>query len=151
MRRWSRWVHDDSGSALLEFLVLGTSLLVPLVYLILTLGAVQEQTLGAEAAARHTARAVGLAEDRAQADAAGAAVLREIVDQYGMDPDAVHVSLSCAPADAPCPSAGATVTVEVRTRVSLPFVPPVLGLAAATSIPVEASAVQRLSRTWSAH
>ena len=46
---------DDDGSAALEFIAVGVILLVPLVYLIIALGAVQEQTLGVEAAARHTA------------------------------------------------------------------------------------------------
>ena len=42
----------ERGSAALEFIVVGLVLLVPVVYLIVTLGLVQGQSLGAEAAAR---------------------------------------------------------------------------------------------------
>ena len=40
MRRRSRSMTDDDGSAALEFIAVGVILLVPLVYLIIALGAV---------------------------------------------------------------------------------------------------------------
>ncbi|WP_406245784.1 TadE family protein [Microbacterium sp. M] len=148
MHRWNRWARNDDGSAALEFIVVGVILLVPLVYLVLTLGAVQEQTLGAEAAARHTARAMGQASDADAAATRGDAILADVIDEYGMDPAAVQVSVVCTPASASCPAPGATVVVTVSTRVSLPFVPPVLGLDTVASIPVEAAAAQKISRVW---
>lgn len=148
MRRWSRWVRDDDGSAALEFITVGVILLVPLVYLVITLGTMQEHLLGVEAAARHTARVIGQAPDAAAAAARGDAVLANVVEEYGMDADRVQVSLSCTPAGAACPSSGATVIVTVSTRVSLPFVPPVFGLEQAASIPLEAAAAQKVSRLW---
>ncbi|WP_243232590.1 TadE family protein [Microbacterium sp. CIAB417] len=148
MRRWNRWARDDEGSAALEFIVVGVILLVPLVYLVLTLGAVQEQTLGVEAAARHSARAMGQAPDAGTAAARSEAILTSVVEEYGMDPASVQVSISCRPASAECPAPGATVIVTVATRVSLPFVPPVLGLDTIASIPVEAQAAQKMSRLW---
>lgn len=148
MLRWSRWARNEDGSAALEFIVVGVILLVPLVYLVLTLGAVQEQTLGAEAAARHTARAMGQAQDADAATARGDAILASVVDEYGMDPAAVQVSITCTPASASCPAPGATVVVTVSTRVSLPFVPPILGLDTVAAVPVEAAAAQKISRVW---
>ncbi|WP_460797646.1 TadE family protein [Microbacterium sp. GXF0217] len=148
MRRSSRWAGDEDGSAALEFIVVGVILLVPLVYLVLALGTVQEQTLGAEAAARHTARAMGQGPDAPSAAARGDAIVAEVVEEYGMDPAAVQVVVACTPASAVCPAPGATVIVTVTTRVSLPFVPPVLGLDQATAIPVEAAAAQKISRVW---
>ncbi|MFP1603415.1 TadE family protein [Microbacterium sp. 2216-1] len=139
---------DDAGSAALEFIVAGVLLLVPLVYLVLTLGAVQEQTLGAEAAARHTARVIGQAPDAESAAASGDAVLAGVIREYGMDPDTVEVGLTCRPAGAQCPAAGATVIVTVRTQVSLPFMPPLFGLDQITAIPVEAQSAQKISRLW---
>lgn len=56
-------LHDDAGSAALEFITIGVILLVPLVYLVVALGAIQEQTLGVEAAARHIARTIAQAPD----------------------------------------------------------------------------------------
>ncbi|MDQ0648924.1 Flp pilus assembly protein TadG [Microbacterium natoriense] len=148
MRRWNRWVTDDEGSAALEFITVGLILLVPLVYLIAALGVIQEQTLGVEAAARHTARVISLAPDADAAVARSEQVLAGIVEEYGLDADAVDVSLSCVPAASGCPTAGATVTVTVLTRVSLPLMPSLFGLDRSTAIPVEASAVQKISRLW---
>ena len=148
MRRWNRWVTDDEGSAALEFITVGLILLVPLVYLIAALGVIQEQTLGVEAAARHTARVISLAPDADAAVARSEQVLAGIVEEYGLDADAVDVSLSCVPAASECPTAGATVTVTVLTCVSLPLMPSLFGLDRSTAIPVEASAVQKISRLW---
>jgi Flp pilus assembly protein TadG len=150
MHRSRAWGTNDDGSAALEFITVGVILLVPLVYLVIALGAIQEQTLGAEAAARHTARAIALAPDSAAASAHGEAVLAGIIDEYGLDPAEVDVSLACSPAGVACPSAGATLTVSVSARVRLPLVPPVFGLDRAASVHVQAQAAQKVSRLWGA-
>lgn len=147
MRRWRAWVTDDRGSAALEFITVGVILLVPLVYLVIVLGAIQQQTLGVEAAARHTARAISQAPDAETAVDRSDAVLTSIVEQYDIDYEAISLGLRCTtPGD--CPSAGATIVVTVTTRVSLPFVPPVFGLDRAVAIPVQAEALQKMSREW---
>ncbi|GAB2852921.1 hypothetical protein GCM10027024_30930 [Microbacterium insulae] len=138
----------DQGSAALEFILVGLLLLVPLVYLVLALGSIQGQSLGAEAGARHAARAIATAADARDASERTDRVIGSVIDEYGLDPDAVEVSLECRPAAAGCPAAGATVVVTVRTTVTLPFVPSVLGLDRIASIPVEATAVQKVSRVW---
>ncbi|CAN7405500.1 TadE family protein [Microbacterium foliorum] len=139
---------DDDGSAALEFIAVGVILLVPLVYLIIALGAVQEQTLGVEAAARHTARAIALAPDAGTAAMRSEQVIASISDQYGLDAESIEVSVTCAPLEVACPSAGATVTVTVVTSVSLPLVPTIFGVDEAASIDVEGAAVQKMSRLW---
>ena len=141
-------LDDESGSAALEFIVAGVLLLVPLVYLVLVLGAVQEQTLGAEAAARHTARVIGQAPDARTAAERGDAVLAGVIREYGMDEGAVEVGITCRPASAECPSAGATVIVTVRAEVTLPLMPPLFGLDQLAAIPIEAQAAQKVSRLW---
>ena len=148
MTEQPRLIEDDAGNAALEFIVVGILLLVPLVYLVLTLGAVQEQTLGAEAAARHTARVIGQAPDADTAAARGEAVLASVISEYNMDAQAVDVALSCRPTGAACPSSGATVIVTVYTEVSLPFMPSILGLDRMTAIPIEAQSAQKMSRLW---
>ena len=79
MLRWSRSIADrlrsllarilreDGGSASLEFLTVGLLMLVPLIYVVVALGQIQHQALGAEAAARHVARAISLSSDAASA------------------------------------------------------------------------------------
>jgi Flp pilus assembly protein TadG len=140
----------ERGSAALEFILVGTLLLVPLVYLIVSLGLLQGQSLGAEAGARHIARALSTAEDADAARESADRILQSIVDEYALDPASVAVSLDCRPAGAGCPEAGATVLVTLRTRVALPLVPPVLGLERLAAIPIEASAAQKVSRFWEA-
>lgn len=141
-------LDDETGSAALEFIVAGVLLLVPLVYLVLLLGAVQEQTLGAEAAARHTARVIGQAPDARTAAERGDAVLAGVIREYDMDADAVDVAITCRPRADECPTAGATVIVTVRTEVALPLIPPIFGLDELAAIPVEAQAAQKISRLW---
>ena len=143
---------DDSqrGSAAVEFILMGLLMLVPLVYLIVSLGVIQSQSLGAEAGARHLARAAATAGDRDDAAERTRLILAAVADEYGLDEDAVSVSLSCRPSSASCPAAGATLTVTVRTRAALPLVPPVLGLDRMASIPIEASATHKVSRFWGA-
>jgi len=148
MLRWRAWARDETGSAALEFVTVGVILLVPLVYLVIVLGSIQEQSLGAEAAARHMARAIALAPDAETAEMRSDEVLRGVVEEYGIESDSVEVSLTCAPASAECPAAGATIVVTVEVTVHLPFVPSVLGIDRALAIPLEASAMQKISRQW---
>jgi Flp pilus assembly protein TadG len=138
----------ERGSAALEFILVGVVLLVPLLYLIVTMGLIQGQSLGAEAGARHIARAVSLASGSDTAQEAADRISRAVVDEYGLDPTVVRVSMECRPAGLSCPQAGATVVVTMRTTVVLPLIPPVLGLDQLARIPLEASAVQKVSRFW---
>ena len=153
MPRSSRWIElrDDDperGSAALEFILVGLLLLVPVIYLTVALGLIQGQSMGAEAAARHVARAVAQSAGSDDARASADRVLRSVVDEYDLDPAAVDLALSCRPQSTACPQSGATLIVTVRARVALPLVPPVLGLDRIASIPVEASAAQKVSRFW---
>lgn len=141
-------LRDDAGSAALEFITVGVILLVPLVYLVVALGAIQEQALGAEAAARHIARTIARAPDAETAAAGSDAVLAGIIDEYGLDEGAVRVSIACTNPAVACPSPGATLVVTVAIRTRLPLVPDLLGLDRSTAVPVQAEAVQKISRMW---
>lgn len=138
----------DEGSAALEFIGLGVVLLVPLVYLVLALGAIQGQLLGVESAARHAARTMSSASDERDAAARADATVGSAIEEYGMDPGSVQVTIRCAPEGAGCPSAGATVVVTVTTKVALPLVPSVFGLDRIGTVPVQASSAYKVSRTW---
>lgn len=147
MRRQNPWTDED-GSAALEFVALGTLLLVPLVYLVIALATIQSQTLGAESAARHLARTIASAEDSAGIDGRTAAILDASLSEYGIDPESFAVEVRCSPSLSPCPAAGATVIVTVRVAVALPLAPSIPGLEGLARVPVEASAVQKMSRFW---
>ncbi len=139
---------DDEGSASLEFIVVGVILLVPIAYLIIALASIQSAALGVDSAARLMARSVSLSSSQGDAEDAAARVLTAVAAEYDLDPSAVETSLHCAGGGAVCPAAGATVIVTVRTSVPLPLVPDVLGWSQAASVPVESTAVQKMSRLW---
>ncbi|WP_221585207.1 TadE family protein [Microbacterium sp. G2-8] len=140
-RPWTDLLRDERGSASLEFLTAGLLLLVPLVYLVVALGAVQSAALGTEATARFVARTV------ASGAHASPELVRDIVaESYGLDGAALDVTIACVPAVAACPAAGTTVVVTVADAVTLPLVPAVLGLGDALSIPVDATATYRVER-----
>lgn len=131
----------DRGSASLEFLAAGLILLVPLVYLILALGAVQNAALGTEATARFVARTLASGAE------VGPDLVRDsVAAAYGLDPDALDVRISCIPATDDCPAAGTTVVVTVSDAVALPLVPEIFGLSEAASIPVDATGTYRVER-----
>lgn len=141
-------LREERGAASLEFVTVGLVMLLPLIYLIVALGAIQAHSLGVEAAARHTARTIALADGTAAAGARADAVLTAVANEYGIDPGGLAVSVTCVPAASTCPAAGATVLVTVRARVLLPLVPAVLGLDRIASVPVAATAAQKVSRFW---
>lgn len=150
MHRANRSTDDtrEEGSAALEFILVGLILLVPIVYLIVALGAIQGQALGVEAGARQLARTIATSPDAATADARADRVLAAIVEEYGIDHDSLTVDVSCASGASACPEAGATLLVRVSASVALPLVPAVLGLDTLTRIPVEATGAQKVSRYW---
>ena len=124
-----KWRSDD-GSAVVEFIFLSLLLLVPIVYLVLALAAVQSAAFAAEAVARDASRAAvvggvnALQEGAtyAQAEAAGreraAAAVQSTLADFHVDLDDADVELSCD-AD-PCLTPGSNVAVEVTVRVALP-------------------------------
>jgi hypothetical protein len=118
------------------------------VYLIVALGMIQGQSLGAEAGARHIARAISTAQNADAARDSADRILRSVIEEYALDAASVRFSFECHPAGETCPEAGSTLVVTIQTSVALPLVPPVLGLDRLASIPVEASAVQKVSRFW---
>lgn len=134
--------RGDEGSAALEFLTVGIIMLVPLAYLVIALGQIQAQSLGVEAGARFAARAIAAGQGDPDA------VLASVTRQYGIE--GVDADVTCVPATASCPEPGATIHVTVTARVPLPFLPPMLGLDRLTSVPVQATAVQKVSRYWEA-
>lgn len=146
--RWRTALADEEGNASLEFIVVGLILLVPLVYLVIALGSIQGHTLGVEAAARHAARAISTAADANDAAQRAEQVIGAVAGEYGLPADDLAVRWDCAPAGVECPSAGATLILTVSSRAPLPLVPPVLGLDGVAAVPVEATAVQKVSRVW---
>ncbi|SDS42183.1 hypothetical protein [Microterricola viridarii] len=148
MRPWS--FRTERGSASLEFLTVGLILMVPLVYLVLAVSALQAGALAAEGAARQAARAfVQAANEEAGQAAAGRALAVTLAD-YGLPTETSTLEFDCGDGQPRCLVRGEVVTVSVRVTVALPLVPDVLGLQQSASVPLAASATQRVSTFWGA-
>lgn len=146
-RRWCRMLRAETGTASLEFITAGLILLVPLVYLVLALAALQAGTLAVEGAARQAARVYVQAPNTEEAAIRAGRAVEFGLSDYGVDASTASVAVQCSGAPA-CPARNATVTVTVRVTIPLPLVPDVLDLSTAASVPVESSATQRVSRFW---
>ncbi|THG28535.1 hypothetical protein [Naasia lichenicola] len=138
----------EDGSASVEFVTAGVLLLVPFVYLVLALAAVQGAAFAVEGAARQAARVYVRTETPAAArDRADLAVRYALAD-FGVDEGTAEVQVSCTPDPATCLQRAGIVTIAVRATVPLPLLPPSMSSGLASSIPVEASASQRVSMLW---
>ena len=147
MRPSSSW-RSDAGSASLEFVTAGILLLVPFVYLVLALAAVQGAAFAAEGAARQAARVYVRADSAADARARADLAVRYALADFGVDEGATEVEVACSPEPSTCLQRGGAVTVQVRITVPLPFLPAGLGAGLPAGIPLEASSSQRVSMLW---
>ena len=138
----------DEGSASLEFITAGLLLLLPLVYLVLTMAQLQAGAFAVEGAARQAARVYVQSATVAEANAAAQRAIEFALADYGLDTDTVTVSVSCSPRPANCLTRRGLVTIQVSTTVPLPLVPPVLDLDVPLSVAVNSTATQQVSRFW---
>ncbi len=130
----------DSGSAVVEFLGVALVLLVPLVYLILTLGQIQGAIFAAEGAAREAGRAVVRADAWPEGVARAQASVSLAFSDQGIAVDGADaLRLSCE-AD-PCLTPGAWIVVEVGATVGLPGVPEAVRGVIPAEVPVAAEYV----------
>jgi len=119
--------RDERGSALVEFIWLGLLLLIPLVYVLLSVFAAQSAAFGADAASRAAGRAFMLSASQGKAFAAAEGAARVALADQGIHADRMDLSVFCSPDPDRCLSSGSTVTVVVTVQQPLPLVPSMLG------------------------
>lgn len=150
MQRWKRWTESltqgQTGSASLEFISAGVLLLVPLVYLVLALGALQAGSFATEGAARQAARVFVEAEDQATAQSRAQQAVQFALADHGLESAVSSVRIVCAPDPSQCLTRLGTVTVHVSVDVPMPLVPQSLSVTAPLAVPMEARATQQVSR-----
>jgi Na+-transporting methylmalonyl-CoA/oxaloacetate decarboxylase gamma subunit len=112
--------HRDGGSAIVEWVWLSVLLMLPLVYVVLAVGAVQRAAFATTAAAREAGRAYATAasddDGERRAELAAAVVMRDQGVRWAPRGRVVQ----CGGCDF---SPGSAFVVELRTTVPLPFVP----------------------------
>ncbi len=146
MPRWRRWADDEHGSASLEFVTAGLLLLLPVVYLVLTLSALQAGSFAVEGAARQGARVFVQAGTLAEARAAAQQAVDYALADYGLRGSDARVVVSCTPTPSNCLTRLGHVTLSVSASVALPLVPAALVLRVPTSIPLSAASTEQVSR-----
>jgi hypothetical protein len=120
-------VRHERGSALVELCWLGILLVLPVLWIVMSVFEVQRGAFGVSAAARAAARAYALAPD----DATGLVRAREaarlaLADQGVRDVVPV-VRVTCTPYPGDCHQGTSVITVSVHSRVVLPLMPDALG------------------------
>ncbi|GAB2734840.1 hypothetical protein [Sinomonas soli] len=150
MRRCSDWVRrirgdarGEGGSAVVEFVFLGVLLLVPVVYFVLTVAALQGASFAAAAAADHAAKTFARAADESSAHAAAAVSVRVALADFGLAEQTSRLEVACD--REPCLQAGAVVRASVHVEVPLPF-SPVTSAFGLTVGRIDASATQIVGR-----
>lgn len=143
-------LDDDSGSAALEFITAGLLLLVPLVYLILVMAALQGGALAVEGASRQAARVFVQAPDLVTARSRATTAVDFALDEFGIDHSAAKTTITCHPNPELCLTRRGFVTVRVVASVTLPLVPDVLAIRTPFSVPLAATSTEQVSRFWGA-
>lgn len=131
---------DERGSAVVEFLGVSLLLLVPLVYLVLTLGRIQAAAFAAESAAREAGRIAGQAQDIGEARGRAAMATELAFSDHGISVDG-HTAVRFTCEETTCASPGSQIHVTVRAAVRLPLVPDAVGGGVPIHVPVEAEYV----------
>lgn len=145
MRR--RWVatrmarRTCAGSALVEVTWLGLLLLIPLVYVVITLVTVQRSAFGATEASRSAGRAYILAPDVPTAEQRAYQAAALAMSDQGVELDPRDLAIVCRPTPQSCLQPGSSVEVRIAIQVRLPLVPGMVGESAA-SVAVDARHVE---------
>ncbi|MBJ7355908.1 hypothetical protein [Nocardioides sp.] len=119
--------RDERGSALVELTWLGLLLLVPMLWILVSVFEVQQGALGVSSAARSAGRAYALAPNDAVGRARAEAAVRLALDDQGLEGEPFTVQVSCEPYPADCHSGTSVITVRVATQVQIPMLPEALG------------------------
>jgi len=139
-----RVVRDDSGNAIVEFVYLAILLMIPLVYLLLTVFRIQGAAYAVSGAAREAGR-VYVASDPAEGAPVRAVAAASLVMSDGgfkLDPDQLEFICSADP----CRTPGATIAVDIDYAVGLPFLPRLLGDDAPAAIRVRGRHLEVVDR-----
>jgi hypothetical protein len=125
-------------------------LLVPLVYLVLAMSAIQAGALSIEGASRQAARVYVQGRSVADAEASAGLAIDFALADYGLNAAQATVQITCTPNPSRCLTRRGFVTVTVSASVPLPLAPPALGANSPLAVPLSATATQQVSRFWGA-
>lgn len=138
-----RRARDESGTAVVEFVVLAVLMLVPLIYLVMTMARLQAGSYAVSQAAREAGRAFVTADsgDVAGARAEAAARIAFLDQAFGEEG---RLRVACD--GSPCLRPEGRVETTATVRVPLPLVPAFVRDVVPLSVPVTASHLSTVDR-----
>lgn len=111
--------HHESGNALIEFIVLGTMLMLPTMYFLISVFALQSGAFAASNASQQSLQYMQHVEPSLRGQGAAQSVAERAASDYGVDASKVSTQLGCEDS---CAN-GERLTVSVSIEVQLPLIP----------------------------
>lgn len=118
-------LRNATGSATVEFIGLTVILLIPAIYLLITISQLQAAGYAAVAASDQAAKVVGHSPTAAQAESRAHQTVALTTENYELDPARTSTTIECS--NAACTTPGTRISVHVSIEVPLPLVPTFLG------------------------
>ena len=133
--RSKEFLSGERGSAVIEFIIIGVLVLVPLVYIAMCVMRVQAATVASSLAVREAGRAFVSADTVPDAQSRAVAAARIALGDQGFELPARSLRIRCSAAG--CLQPESSVQVELNWSVGLPWLPEFLGVDR-TEIPISA-------------
>lgn len=135
--------RSEEGSAIIEFIFLGVLMLVPLIYLVMTLARIQAGSYAVTTAAREAGRAYVTAAQGQDASARANAAADIAFGDQGFD-GMGSLEISCS--TSPCLTPDARIETTARVTVPLPLIPTFARDVVPLEIPLTASHLSTVDR-----
>ena len=135
--------RDESGTAVVEFVVLAVLLLIPLIYLVMVMARLQAGSFAVSQAAREAGRAFVTADSGDAAGARAEAAARIAFLDHSFE-DVGRLSFACD--GTPCLRPDARVETTATVQVPLPLVPTFVREVVPLSVAVSASHLSTVDR-----
>ena len=132
--------EEEEGSAMVEFVFLAIGLMIPIVYLVLSVAQLQASSFAAIGAADHAAKVFVGAETEGDARARANSAVSTALANMGVPAGNASTSITCSEA---CLEPGSTVTVSVNINVPLPLLPEGVGAGTMTTSSTSTHRVDR--------
>jgi len=114
-------MRTDDGSAIVEFIIIGVAVMVPLVYLVQCAMTVHAAALASTQAVREAGRAFSTSSNEGQARQRAAVAARLAFADQGLSLPPGSLGIVCP--EGACLSPGSVVDVTLDWRVPLPWLP----------------------------
>lgn len=135
---WHGCLHAarrERGSAVLEFLVIGVLVLLPMAYIVMSVMRVQAASMASTQAVREAARAYATADSVSQGHRAAITAAEVAFEDQGFTLPESALQVRCLGG---CLAPGSSIQVELGWRVDLPWIPASLSQGRSASVPIDA-------------